>query len=48
MGSNYEDGECIRGIEVKKGQIQPSIGFKQNNQRVRCSWYSENVSNLTL
>lgn len=44
VGSNYEDGECIRGLQITKGQIEPSLGFNENIQRVRCSWYSENVS----
>lgn len=44
VGSNFEDGGCIRGLGIKKGQIEPCLGFKENNQRVRCSWYSENVS----
>ncbi|KAJ8926996.1 hypothetical protein NQ314_020557 [Rhamnusium bicolor] len=45
-GSNYNDGECIRGIQIKNGQTQPAVGFKENKQRVRSSWYNENTNML--
>ncbi|KAG5897291.1 hypothetical protein JTB14_011456 [Gonioctena quinquepunctata] len=46
VGSNFGNGECLRGLQVKDKDIQPYIGFKRNKQRVRCSWYNPDINIL--
>nr|XP_023017107.1 WD repeat-containing protein 89 [Leptinotarsa decemlineata] len=46
VGSNFGNGECLRGLLVKDRKIHPYIGFKKNKQRIRCSWYNPDVNIL--
>lgn len=43
-GSNYRSGECFRGFKFSGG----GLNFSQNQQRVRTSWFNQNVSILNI
>lgn len=47
-GSNWHNGEFVRGVNVINDKLEPAFTLNDNKQRIRTSYYTPQVRNFFL